>query len=160
MVFGSTKSHLNETDDFVETFTIKRIIKHPLYFDKYGNYGSDIALIEINGIVDFSDRILPVCVDWELDDITSHLSDQSLGMVMGMGVTENDQFSNELRMTALPVVANKRCVQQQQLDFRKYVTFTTFCAGWENGTGVCNGDSGGGLVFPMKNSDRWCLQVG
>lgn len=163
LAFRSTKSILNDTiDEYALYLNVNRAIVHPLYLDKFGNYGSDIALLELNGTVEFSEHILPVCIDWELDDITSHLSDQSLGFVMGMGVTENNRFSDNLRVTSLPVVANKKCLQREQADFRKFLTFTTFCAGWENGTGVCNGDSGGGLVFPQQQQrdtiERWCLQ--
>lgn len=163
LVMGTTETHYNESDDsvysFAKHFLVKHIILHPLYLDKYGNYGSDIALLEIDEIVEFTENILPVCIDWELDDITSHLSHQSLGWVMGLGVNENQEYSNRLRVTSLPVVSNKQCIAKQKQDFRKFVTFTTFCAGWENGTGVCNGDSGGGLVFQTTGTDRWCLQV-
>lgn len=76
---------------------------------------------------------------------------------MGMGLTETDTYSTEMRVTKLPVVSNEKCIKKQDAEFRKYVSFTAFCAGWGNGTGVCNGDSGGGLYFPMKN-DRWCVQ--
>lgn len=162
LAFRSTKSILNDTiDEYALYFNVKQIIVHPLYLDKFGNYGSDIALLEVNETIEFSDHILPVCIDWNLDDITSHLSDQSLGFVMGMGVTENNRFSDDLRVTSLPVVANTKCLQRERADFRKFLTFTTFCAGWENGTGVCNGDSGGGLVFPQQRGEsieRWSLQ--
>lgn len=157
---GNTKVQYNESDDLpVRRFAAKQIIAHPLYLDKFGNYGSDIALIEINGMVEFSDYILPICIDWNLDDITSHLSDQSLGVVVGLGLTEELEYSVNLRVTTMPIVSNQKCTEKHSQDFRKYVTFTTFCAGWANGTGVCNGDSGAGLIFPMiKNSDQWCLQ--
>lgn len=139
-------------------YDVKRIIKHPLYMDQIGNYASDIAVLEVVGSVTMNDNRLPVCVDWNLDDITSHLADTSTGVVMGMGMTETDQFSDVMQKTTLQVVDNEKCIQQQNFDFRKYISFTAFCAGWMNGTGVCNGDSGGGLVFPIKATGRWCLQ--
>lgn len=76
---------------------------------------------------------MPVCIDWELNDITSHLSENSLGVVMGMGLTENDTFSESLRLTWLPVIPNDKCIEKHKTDFKKYVTFTSFCAGWANG---------------------------
>lgn len=158
---GNTKIHYTDPndDDSVEYYNVKQIIKHPLYLDKIGNYGSDIALIEINGTIDFNEYIRPICIDWNLDDITSHLADQSIGIVVGHGLTEHMQYSNHLRATTMPVVSSSKCTHSHKLDFRKYITFTTFCAGWANGTGVCNGDSGAGLIFPMKrNPDQWCLQ--
>lgn len=111
---------------------------------RYGNYGSDIALLELDGNVDLNSFFLPACIDWHLDDITSHLSHTNLGYVAGMGVSEDNMFSDRLKMTTLPVASDEKCMEKQAQDFRKYLTFTTFCAGWENGTGVCNGDSGSG----------------
>lgn len=107
--------------------------------------------------MDLSSLFLPACIDWNLDDITSHLSHTNLGYVAGMGVSEDNLFSDRLKMTTLPVVSDEECMEKQALDFRKYLTYTTFCAGWENGTGVCNGDSGSGLIFPTR--DLWYLQV-
>lgn len=65
-----------------------------------------------------------------------------------MGVNEDNLFSDRLKVTTLPVVADEECMKRQQPDFRKYLTFTTFCAGWENGTGVCNGVS---VLFSYKS---------
>lgn len=72
-----------------------------------------------------------------------------------MGITENDTFSPTLRITSVQVVSDEKCREKQKKDFRKYITFTSFCGGWGNGTGVCNGDSGGGLVLQMPNSTLW-----
>lgn len=139
--------------------SVQSIHMHPLYLDKYGNYGSDIALLQLSTPVELSDDILPVCIDWKLDDITAHLSHRNIGIVMGMGTSELGNGTARLRAASLPVASNAHCLAHQRPDFQKFVTFTTFCAGWENGTGVCNGDSGGGLVFHTRASDQWFLQV-
>lgn len=76
----------------------------------------------------------------------------------GLGLTENDTFSKTLRVTSLRIVSEEKCRESHTKDFRKYLTYTTFCAGWENGTGVCNGDSGGGLVFQKPNTSIWEVQ--
>lgn len=52
---------------------------------------------------------------------------------VGWGLTENDTFSTELRAVRLPVMSDEKCIQQQQRDFKKYVTYTSFCAGYTNG---------------------------
>lgn len=73
----------------------------------------------------------------------------------GMGLTENDTFSSVLRVTTVKIISDDECRKNQNRDFRKYLTYTSFCAGWANGTGVCNGDSGGGLVLQRPNSSVW-----
>lgn len=144
-------------EENAKMYDVTKITRHPLYMDKIGNYGSDIALVELNETVTLNDFIHPVCIDWDLDDITSHLKQDQLGLVMGMGVTENDTFSDTIRVIKLPVLSNEECIRRQPQDFQKYVTFTTFCGGFGNGSGVCNGDSGSGYNFPIKD-DRWALQ--
>lgn len=174
LVIGSTSSHYfdqsaanngsdgsaDDADPFARTLAVRQIRMHPLYQDRYGNYGSDVALVEIAGRAELGADALPVCIDWHLDDITEHLQHASLGYVMGMGVTEQLAYSDRMRWTALPVVGLELCLRRQRRDFRKYVTGTTFCAGWANGTAVCNGDSGGGLVFESRRAAGgvWYLQ--
>lgn len=160
IALGTSKVQFNESHgSLIRRYAVKQVIIHPLYLDRYGNYGSDIALIEIDGFVRFSEYLLPICVDWNLDEITSHLNDQSIGIVVGLGMNENLTYSDSMRVTTMPVVDSRKCAESHSNDFRKYITLTTFCAGWANGTGVCNGDSGAGLIFPMtKIPNRWCLQ--
>lgn len=149
---------ISPDETFAQAFNVARIVCHPLYLDKIGNYGSDIALVELNQSVALNDDVHPVCIDWDLDDITSHLTRNRVGIIAGMGITENETNSEEVRMTRLPIVSNEDCIKQQPKDFQKFVTFTTFCAGWGNGTSLCNGDSGGGLIFLSKDLQTWKVQ--
>lgn len=114
-------------------FTASRIYRHPMYLDKIGNYGQDIALVELGELVKLNDEIHPICIDWQNDD-DNNLAENQLGIVVGMGVTENDTFSDIIRMATLQVMPTKDCINKQPKDFRKYITFTTFCAGTDNGT--------------------------
>ncbi|TGZ55686.1 hypothetical protein DBV15_01391 [Temnothorax longispinosus] len=98
----------------------------------------------------------PVCVPWHSDEtLLEYQRNGGLGLVAGMGLTENDTFSPVLRVTTMKIIYDDECRQNQNRDFRKYLTYTSFCAGWANGTGVCNGDSGGGLVLQRPNSSIW-----
>lgn len=50
-----------------------------------------------------------------------------------MGVTEDETQSDQMRVAQLPVVSDTSCIESQEKDFKKYITFTSFCAGWRNG---------------------------
>lgn len=116
-----------------KTFDVKRIFRHPMYLDNLGNYGQDIVLVELNEIIQLSEDIHPICIDWDgIDSVTANQS----GILVGMGVTENDTFSDVVRMTSLNVVSTEDCIKKQPKDFQKFITFTTFCAGLENGERV------------------------
>lgn len=158
---GKRSSNFTTSSDepLAQFFDVEQIIRHPLYLDRLGNFGSDIALVELNQTVSLSDEVHPACIDWNLDDLTWHLSNKSMGVVAGMGVTEDDVISAVLRQTHIPVVDDEHCIKSQSEDFRKYIRFSTFCAGWANGTSVCNGDSGGGLLFQSKaDTNKWVVQ--
>lgn len=121
------------------------IFIHPSYMDQLGNYGSDLALVELAESVEISDYIMPVCLNWNMNDIAVH--DELVGIIVGFGLTENATTSENLRVAKMPIVSTEKCLAHQTADFRKYLTFTTFCAGWGNGTNACNGDSGAGFVI-------------
>lgn len=160
IAFGKLHGNITKAPDesLAVVFEVAKIIQHPLYLDKIGNYGSDIAVVVLKESVKLSDEIHPACIDWDLNDITTNLANNSIGTIVGLGISENDTNSDALRMANLPVLANENCIKSQPKDFRKYVTFTTFCAGWGNGTSVCNGDSGGGLMFLSRNLKTWKVQ--
>lgn len=157
---GNRKPNYENSDDFWGRFyTARSIIVHPTYFGQLGNFGSDIALIEISQSVEIDETIFPVCIDWNLDDISLHIANESLGIIVGLDSTENATSNSSFHITNMPLISHEYCVEQQPPEFQKYVSFTTFCAGWGNGTSVCNGDSGAGIVIPKaSDSNRYYLQ--
>lgn len=106
----------------------------------------------------FKSSLSPVCIDWQHSDISSELKHGSIGQIMGNGLNEN-MTSGNLRTIMMPIISNLNCIAMQSMDFKKFVSISTFCGGWKNGTSVCNGDSGSGLVFLMENNERYVLQV-
>lgn len=112
----------------------------------------------MNESISFSPSIRPICIDWKKTDSSSQLKEGIIGQIMGTGVNENTT-SGILFGINLPVISNINCMSMQSKDFKKFVSITTFCAGWGNGSSVCNGDSGSGLVFLMDNNQRYVLQV-
>lgn len=150
IALGSLKAAYDADDDLTARYySVKAAYPHPLYFDRLGNFGSDIGIIELAERVEFDEFIAPVCIDWHsMYDLPSDA--EPIGVVAGMGLSENGTVSDTIRVATMPIVTQKRCVDSFQTDFRKYLTFTTFCAGWHNGTNACNGDSGAGLVIPIS----------
>lgn len=73
----------------------------------------------------------------------------------GMGITESDTFSPSLRMASAMYVSDEMCREKVKRDFWKFLTYSSFCAGWANGTSVCNGDSGGGFFLQNPRSEIW-----
>lgn len=57
----------------------------------------------------------------------------------------------------MPGKSEKDCLADNPEFFKQYLnTDYQLCAGNLNGTSICNGDSGGGLVFKINN--KWMLR--
>lgn len=56
----------------------------------------------------------------------------------------------------MPVVAHETCIWSNRDFFSRVTSNLSFCAGFKNGSSVCNGDSGGGMVFQRNN--KWYLR--
>lgn len=154
---GNMKAEYQHPDDFSARFyKAGQILVHPNYVDQFANYGSDIALIEILTPVELDDIISPICIDWNLDDISTQ-PNEKLGIVVALGMTSISAQNNSLHVLQIPVISHSECIDRQTVEFQQYLSFTKFCGGWANGTSACNGDSGSGLAF--KQSDgRFYLQ--
>uniref|UniRef100_A0A182W2C8 Peptidase S1 domain-containing protein n=1 Tax=Anopheles minimus TaxID=112268 RepID=A0A182W2C8_9DIPT len=131
---------------------VKRIYVHPEF--RTGTYRHDLAIVELERPVQFNDRVLPVCLDTDEEDPSSFY--RQIGKVPGWGYTEFDEVSSSLRMTEVPTVNYTRCLASNPEVFSNTIYDGMFCAGYANGTNVCNGDSGGGFVT-YRNA-RWELQ--
>ncbi|XP_052865076.1 coagulation factor XI-like isoform X2 [Anopheles cruzii] len=115
---------------------------------------SDIAVLLLKDDVKFSNFVRPVCL-WAFDDDYKSLINK-IGFVPGWGYTEHGLVSSRLSFAQMPVVAHETCIWSNRDFFSKITSDSSFCAGFKNGTSVCNGDSGGGMVF--KHNGRWYLR--
>lgn len=79
-----------------------------------------------------------------------------IGTVVGWGLTEENKIATTLNAARMPVATTHECLTSDRLFFGKLIYSKSFCAGFKNGTGVCNGDSGGGMFFQYKG--QWYLK--
>ncbi|XP_055630217.1 transmembrane protease serine 9-like [Toxorhynchites rutilus septentrionalis] len=141
-----------EQDECTEELGLREIRMHDQY--RSGGHKHDIALLELDRRVIFTERVLPVCLDLSEDERIDFY--RLHGKIPGWGYTEYDSVSKWLRMTELPLVNYTCCLESNPEVFSHSLHDGMFCAGYTNGTVVCNGDSGGGLVSYSRN--RWVLR--
>ncbi|GBP75789.1 Transmembrane protease serine 12 [Eumeta japonica] len=112
------------------------------------NFQDDIAIVYLSKPFDFNEYVRPVCVDFDLKLDRTQLTAGNLGKIAGWGfIDEDGHTSPELQVVRLPYVEIDQCIANSSPDFRAYITSDKICAGHTNGTALCKGDSGGGLVF-------------
>ncbi|XP_053683628.1 chymotrypsinogen A-like [Sabethes cyaneus] len=109
------------------------------------------AATGLNTIISFSNYVQPACMNLE-PNITGQY-----GTVIGWGLTEYDETSSILKKADIPVIEPVACLKTDRVLFGQTLDDGLFCAGYTNGTGVCNGDSGGGLFF--RRSNKWFLDL-
>ncbi|XP_053683636.1 phenoloxidase-activating factor 3-like [Sabethes cyaneus] len=131
--------------EFIQQHEVGKIFK----FANFTRFVDDIALLKLSTIIRFTDYVQPACVNLE-PNITGEY-----GTVVGWGLTENDETSPILKKADIPVIDPVACLKTDRVLFGRTLDDGLFCAGYTNGTGVCNGDSGGGLFFRRANS--WFL---
>ncbi|XP_060532655.1 CLIP domain-containing serine protease B15-like isoform X2 [Cylas formicarius] len=132
----------------VQDRAIENIHVHPRY--NYSVYFNDIALLELVTAVELTDFVRPCCL-WEGNSDLEILADR-LGSVIGWGFDENRQLSRQLMQAQMPVVSTVKCIYSNREFFSQFTFENNYCAGFRNGTSVCNGDSGGGMVFPRTGT--------
>ncbi|XP_026470067.1 uncharacterized protein LOC113374031 isoform X2 [Ctenocephalides felis] len=139
----------DDRDVFAQRNNIDQLLIPPTYDDLIGNYAQDIALIITQFSMTFSPFVRPICIQWTFRGQEEELRPNTPGIVSGWGLTtENGEPSEELKSITLPSVPRYACRENFPADFRPYLTPGKFCAGYQNGSSVCQGDSGGGLCFP------------
>ncbi|KAJ0169975.1 hypothetical protein K1T71_014581 [Dendrolimus kikuchii] len=132
-----------------QKFDVKDI-KLPTHFrGNAENFQEDIALVTLSAEVELQTHIRPVCLSFDPDFNQRQLQHQNLGTVAGWGLTSEDgDASPILKVVKLPYVDTVKCLEQIPGNFVQYITSDKICAGYDNGTALCSGDNGGGLVFP------------
>lgn len=139
----------------VQIFPVAKVHHVEGYMDFNGLYANDIALLVLSQYIEFRPHIAPVCFDYDLTFDEKTVPAGWTGRVAGWGLDEsNGQPSSVLKLIELPVVNRAECIIQTGALFAPFVTPDKFCAGHLTGVSVCQGDSGGGLVFPKTVNGR------
>ncbi|XP_041968433.1 uncharacterized protein LOC121725497 [Aricia agestis] len=144
--------HPNDTD--AQKLEIRNILIPSRFRGSATNFQDDIALVILATAIRYEVFVRPVCLDFDNNLERQQLIVGKIGKVAGWGLTAvNGDFAPHLQVTNLPYVDIDQCLDQVPLAFRELVTSDKFCAGYTNGTAMCQGDSGGGLAFPAESDE-------
>lgn len=148
--------YLSTEDLKAQYFEVERIFYNDGYDDFTGNYIADIVMVILKTTIEFKGHIVPICIPYGLNFGDIVVPADWVGRVAGWGLTESGgRPSPILKIVELPVVDRQQCVRESPEDFRPQITADKFCAGHlRSGVSVCQGDSGGGLVFPQDVRGR------
>ncbi|KAG6460407.1 hypothetical protein O3G_MSEX011969 [Manduca sexta] len=139
----------NDTHDVgAQKSDVKDIKVPPRYQGVVTNFQHDIALLILTTEFTYNEHVKPACLNFDAVHDAEQLREGQSGKVMGWDLTgENSAASQVLQGATLPNVAIDKCIDQSPVSFRSFITGDKICAGYNNGTAVCRGDSGGGLIF-------------
>ncbi|KAL7013282.1 hypothetical protein ACKWTF_015318 [Chironomus riparius] len=121
-------------------FSVQSINMHPDWNPQAESFDADITVLVLENEVTFGSNIQPVCLD-------SNITDIKRGYVVGYGKSEDDTkvHENIPKIIEVPIHKNEDCFLNDYL-LAKLSSRRTFCGGTGTGIGVCNGDSGSGLI--------------
>ncbi|CAG9792313.1 unnamed protein product [Diatraea saccharalis] len=114
---------------------------------------NDIALIKLKSEVTFSDYVQPACV-WYSDANKKLPSGTLYGTVVGWGFDQSDSLSSSLQQVTIPKQSETTCIKSNPSFFSRLLNSQKFCAGFNNGTSACNGDSGGAFVVFVPDESQ------
>ncbi|XP_065335645.1 transmembrane protease serine 9-like isoform X3 [Cloeon dipterum] len=132
------------------------VVIHPKYNNDRKDFQHDLALIILdehgNNSIHLSDRVRPACL-WNSDYDIEKIAGQD-GKVVGFGLTANYSQATILQKAFIRIESHNECFFSNKRFFSKHLRPTqNFCAGFpHNGTNVCGGDSGGGLLIANGTS--------
>ncbi|KAB0791003.1 hypothetical protein PPYR_02803 [Photinus pyralis] len=125
---------------------------HPDF--RFTTADGDISLIALAEEAVFSTFVRPACL-WS-GSADPRLLIASTGVVVGWGKDEHGQLvTSSPRQVIFPVVSEEDCLRSNNA-FREITSNRTFCAGFRNNSGPCNGDSGGGFLMLVEG--QWTLR--
>lgn len=125
----------------------KRIFVHEEWNPETTQYNADLSLLEFEERgIRYNDFVQPICL-WALENDPAGTE----GFVTGWGKSEDKTrfHENVPKFVKAPIQSNEDCF----LEAKALVDLSskrTFCAGLRNGSGVCFGDSGGGLFLKVN----------
>ncbi|XP_058058346.1 modular serine protease-like [Anopheles bellator] len=139
----------------VQIFQLQEILHQPQYQDFSGYYNLDIAIVVLSDFISFRTYIRPICLERNLrTESEKRIKPNSLGRVAGWGfTTSTGVLSSVLKVIDIPTVDYVTCREFSPIAYRPFLTGDKFCAGDpRTGTGVCQGDSGGGFALAKETN--------
>lgn len=103
------------------------------------NLSDDIAIIRLSTEANLNDYVQPICL-WDVNKKGISEVTNKFGTVIGWGATEANTLSVVLRQAIMPIVSLTTCLNSNREFFGTFLSDKNFCAGFRNGTSVCNGD--------------------
>lgn len=149
---GKSRRGIAEREDYpVQIIAIEKLLYDEGYNHEQGYFVNDIVVVVLEKYIEFKTYVAPVCIKWTLSFEESKVMSGMYGTVAGWGLTQpGGQTSPVLKAVEMPTIDRNECIANSPEEFRNFITFDKFCAGYLNGVSVCEGDSGGGMVFPEK----------
>jgi len=127
--------------------TVSSINTHQHWNTNVQSYDGDIAILKLTNEVQFDHLIRPICLADEESEIVKAIH----GTVVGFGLTEDGTLSDVAKKLDIPIRDFHNCTSHSS-DHETFATARTFCGGPANGSGVCQGDSGGGVYVIHNNT--------
>ncbi|KAL0818500.1 hypothetical protein ABMA28_008955 [Loxostege sticticalis] len=158
------KHNLRTSVEGVQIRLVSQIHKHPQY--NASSYQMDLGILVLREPVTFTDWVRPACL-WPEADTSLTTIIGKRGSVVGWGFDDTGVATEELSLVEMPVVKTETCIRSYSEFFVRFTSEYTYCAGYRNGTydertgrvtstSVCNGDSGGGMMFNIDG--YWYLR--
>ncbi|CAH2098461.1 unnamed protein product [Euphydryas editha] len=152
VVLGKTSLITNEITS--QERTIFQVIVHDNFNKK--TLDDDIAVLKLSAEAIFNNYVQPACL-W-LDAVYDQLDSYEVtGTVVGWGIDQTDSLANNLHEATMPIASKLTCILYDPIFYSNILANDKkFCAGLNNGTAACNGDSGGGfVVFVTDTRDSY-----
>lgn len=131
----------------IQQISVLEIKHNQDYIDLDGLYQNDIAILLLSEIIIFRAHVAPICIK-QLYNQDKILASGKIGRIAGWGITETGgEPSPILKILDVPSVGHHDCISMAKPEYRQFITNDKLCAGTSDGRSVCQGDSGGGLVF-------------
>jgi len=137
----------NPLEDGKITAGVKATHIHHDWNPHFDSFDADIAILELLRPVHFDEYIQPIC----LAEPDSEAASINIGYVVGFGKSEKAIKEDVARIVGTPILSSRVCGTNSQIH-QQLVSNRGICGGYANGTGVCNGDSGSGLVVEHKGT--------
>lgn len=148
VILGKYNLTLDEDDQ--QSFAVIKLNVHEEYNTTF--LFNDIAILQLNKPSEYTKFVRPICL-WE-EDTSLEFATNKVGIAVGWGRDHQGHSTTEVLMQAdMPIISTKECINSYHEIYSQYTNENNFCAGYGNGTSVCNGDSGGGLFFPKNDTN-------